>query len=451
MADAKYDAIVIGGSGGKALTAAAYLAKYGGMKVAVFEWRHEAGGGWSTEESPAPGFLGEVCASGVNEFTYAFDIIQEDFPGIREKGFRYFIPEVPVSIVDKDNNTSLCFYNELVDPDASRTCAEIARFSQRDADTYKEFFELMTKKFVPAVYRETMLGIRKPGVPSPLEKLLMDPGIIKDPSWLQMSILEFLRMTFPETPLLRGMILKATKFAHIPINYPGTFMVGLLLGYMLNTRFSFVVGGTHSLCHAIQKEILANGGKMFTSNLVSKIVVENGKAKGVMLADGSFVEAKIVVSGASPFQLCFSLLDKEVIPKDVYQKMEGMRDAHYYSPMSATWTSYASHECPKWKAAELDPNILLSGCVFMIGENYEEKELKDTGYRLYLRQPTWDTRSFYCMQYKIDKETSDPLRVPLGSGKHTFLLESNTPPFRALNEKEWLEFKKKNYEYEMKV
>ena len=53
MADATFDAIVIGG-GSKTLIAAMYLAKYGGMSVGIFEKNHEAGGGWMTEEMSAP-------------------------------------------------------------------------------------------------------------------------------------------------------------------------------------------------------------------------------------------------------------------------------------------------------------------------------------------------------------------------------------------------------------
>ena len=56
MADAKYDAIFVGG-GNKALVTAMYLARYGGMKIGIFERRHELGGGWSSAEMPLPGFL----------------------------------------------------------------------------------------------------------------------------------------------------------------------------------------------------------------------------------------------------------------------------------------------------------------------------------------------------------------------------------------------------------
>lgn len=44
MADAKYEAIFVGG-GNKAPVTAMYLARYGGMKIGIFERRHEMGGG----------------------------------------------------------------------------------------------------------------------------------------------------------------------------------------------------------------------------------------------------------------------------------------------------------------------------------------------------------------------------------------------------------------------
>ncbi|MBI2211946.1 MAG: NAD(P)-binding protein, partial [Deltaproteobacteria bacterium] len=64
MADTTFDAVIVGG-GNKALVAAIYLAKYGGMKVALFEERHELGGGWGSHEAAAPGFISNTHASTV--------------------------------------------------------------------------------------------------------------------------------------------------------------------------------------------------------------------------------------------------------------------------------------------------------------------------------------------------------------------------------------------------
>jgi len=64
MSDQVFDAVIIGG-GNKGLIMGMYLARYGGMSVGIFERRHEAGGGWTTEEGAAPGFLNDCHATSV--------------------------------------------------------------------------------------------------------------------------------------------------------------------------------------------------------------------------------------------------------------------------------------------------------------------------------------------------------------------------------------------------
>jgi phytoene dehydrogenase-like protein len=54
MADATFDAVIVG-AGHNGMTLGAYLAR-AGMSVAIFERRHEDGGGANTEEATVPGF-----------------------------------------------------------------------------------------------------------------------------------------------------------------------------------------------------------------------------------------------------------------------------------------------------------------------------------------------------------------------------------------------------------
>jgi len=62
MADKSFDLVYVG-AGNKNLINAMYTTKYGGLKVGMFETRHESGGGWSSEESPAPGFVANHCST----------------------------------------------------------------------------------------------------------------------------------------------------------------------------------------------------------------------------------------------------------------------------------------------------------------------------------------------------------------------------------------------------
>ncbi|MDZ4231002.1 MAG: NAD(P)-binding protein, partial [Dehalococcoidales bacterium] len=106
MADAKYDAIVIGG-GNKGLVTAMYLTKYGGMKTAVFEVRHEAGGGWSSEESAASGFVSNIHSTA--HCTFYHDLMWKDFPDFEQKGGRLILPKCSVGMAFKEDDSALVF------------------------------------------------------------------------------------------------------------------------------------------------------------------------------------------------------------------------------------------------------------------------------------------------------------------------------------------------------
>src|SRR3990172_6618041 len=103
MADASFDAVIVGG-GNKALVTALYLARYGGMKVGIFEERHELGGGWGTHESAAPGFLSNSHASTVTD--WYFLPLQRDFPDIHERGFQLLHQKVGMGVILKEDQRS---------------------------------------------------------------------------------------------------------------------------------------------------------------------------------------------------------------------------------------------------------------------------------------------------------------------------------------------------------
>ena len=119
MPDASYDAVIIGG-GHNGLTTAAYLAK-AGLKVGVFERRHEEGGGVHTEEATVPGFWHNLHAQYM-EFIDYMPIYQDfDLPSF---GARMIKPEVQVGMTFADGRPPLIIYT----PDLEeKTYASIAR------------------------------------------------------------------------------------------------------------------------------------------------------------------------------------------------------------------------------------------------------------------------------------------------------------------------------------
>ena len=55
------------------------------------------------------------------------------------------------------------------------------------------------------------------------------------------------------------------------------------------------MGGTHNVTHALQRALSEEGGKFFVGADVDEIMVKNGRACGVKLADGTEIEAKKMV------------------------------------------------------------------------------------------------------------------------------------------------------------
>ena len=84
MADISFDVVIIGG-GNKALMLGMYLTKYGGMTVGIFESRYELGGGLSSEEAPAPGFIHNTHSTQHTSRMY-YEPLYQDFSDFEEKG-----------------------------------------------------------------------------------------------------------------------------------------------------------------------------------------------------------------------------------------------------------------------------------------------------------------------------------------------------------------------------
>ena len=139
MADKSFDAVIIGG-GNKGLLLALYLIQYGGMSVGIFERRHEIGGCLATEELSAPGFRGNTHANIILPWYYA--PVWRDFPTFWEYGAQWDQHLCSDGFVFKDKENCLAIYSDKHDPTQERTCKEIARFSEKDADRWAKIAAL---------------------------------------------------------------------------------------------------------------------------------------------------------------------------------------------------------------------------------------------------------------------------------------------------------------------
>ena len=348
MADKTYDVIIVGG-GQKGLVLAMYLTKYGGLKVGIFEERHELGTGWSSEE-PSPGFAGNTCSN--NHYGGYQTPVFWDFPEFKDYGARYALTPVTAGTAFEDDTCFLQFsaFPE-VDPTQERTAELIARFSKKDAETYLKLWEKSVNYWFPAMMEWSFTPAQPLTKPDAMERLIMNPDAGINPHWLVLNAVQLFSIFF-EDPHVQVGLLRMIQSWGIAQDEPGSGWTALFNMFTSLPFQCYVPGGTHSLTHAAYRVIWENGGEAWTNKRVDKVIIENGKAKGIKLTDGTEVESKVaVVTDVDPLQLVFDLVGSDKLDPVIVRKVKHLSRSWEY----VTWYSWAFTERPEWKCEEFEP------------------------------------------------------------------------------------------------
>jgi beta-carotene ketolase (CrtO type) len=434
MADQTFDAVIVGG-GNKALLLAMYLIKYGGMSVGIFERRHEIGGCLATEEISAPGFRGNTHANIILPWYYL--PVWRDFPEFWDYGARWDQHTCSDGFVFRDKANCLAIYSLKHDPTQERTANEIARFSPKDAETWRKLSAmaetdeylrvLLDSLYKPAEDRAAAEVMERQAALLPQ---LMESGFLPDTLTMKASGLRAAQEWF-DSPELQSCILRFAVSSVVDINEPGSGMMTMGMAATLPT-IGFNRGGTHQIAHAAHQVLVQNGCRFFTNSAVDKAIVENGTATGIRLADGTEVAArKLVVSTLSPHQLIFDLIGEEHVDDLLARRVKLLQDTFG----CLMWYSFAVHEAPVYAAVAFNPDI---------------HECQWLGL-----QPDPDPMHIAreCMHQKLHKfpplddyaptvgchSLVDPSFAP--PGKHVVQNEQLAPPATTFSEKEWLEIK----------
>lgn len=434
MPDKSFDAVIIGG-GNKGLFTAMYLAKYGGMDVGIFERRHELGGGLSSQESPAPGFIGDTHASTLFEWYY--EPVEEDFPDFVEKGGKMTHYPTTYGIITKEDQKFFGIYHHSVDPTGEKTARELARFSERDAETYLKLFDVAKPggSFSRA-WNEAFFSVPPtPDQPDPVERWLQDylktPDCPIDLAWTMMpanrAVLELW-----DTVELQLMTLKRMKTMGMPTEMTGALSSLFAMGQSCSQ--SFAVGGTHSIAHACQRIFLENGGKFYTKSEVAKVLLEGSEAKGIRLADGTEIGARqLVVSAIDPHQLCFELVGREHLDRRLVRRLETVMRGL----TCITWYTWAVHELPQYISASWNPDA--NNCHWtLLATKDLDMMLKEGLMRTLGIVPPLEGQLIVFGQHS----QYDPTRAP--EGKHVVATEQHVVPAFTFTERQWMDFKLKH-------
>jgi phytoene dehydrogenase-like protein len=311
-----YDLIVIG-AGHNGLVTAAYAAR-AGLRTLVLERRDVLGGACVTEEL-WPGYNVSTAAY-VNSLLRP-EIIRD--LELARHGFE-MLPRNPSSFTPFPDGRSL-----LLGPDKELTRREISKFSAKDADALPRY-EAMLERV--ADFLEPTLVMTPP-----------NPWSFRPGNLLQLAKLglSFARLgaagqqaieilTGAATPILDRWFeseqLKVTLATDAIIgamaspSMPGTAYVLFhhVMGETNGVRgvWGYVRGGMGGISNAIASAAREAGAEIRTGAEVGRILVRDGSAVGVALADGSEIRAPRVASGADANVTFLRLMEPGDLPAE---------------------------------------------------------------------------------------------------------------------------------------
>jgi phytoene dehydrogenase-like protein len=174
-----------------------------------------------------------------------------------------------------------------------------------DKDVIEEFIE-----GVRACTRFDLPIEKAPELYGPLDGLKMlfkmFPFLRVMRKWKSISVQDFAKRF--SDPFLREVF-------PLPFNLPDMPMMSMLmtLAWMHQKSAGYPIGGSLEFSRAIEQRYLDLGGEIHYRSPVSKILVQNDRAVGVHLADGTEHRGDIVISAADGHTTIFDMLDGRYI------------------------------------------------------------------------------------------------------------------------------------------
>jgi len=351
----EYDVIIIG-SGPNGLEIGAYLSK-AGQKVLLLEKRYEAGGGLATEQITLPDYFHNTHA--IFHMMVDYAPIFQDFKLEEEYDVRHIWPELQWAMPLPDGRC-LCIYKDL-----EKTCASIAQFSQKDADSYRQMFQL---------YEQMMRNIAGPMTyikpePAPLMAAKAEMTELgRQMAAMSEKTPDEVICELYENDHVRTLMLYMCCHWGLDYSQSGvSYLIPLYLNRHVNYRLT--AGGSHRVSNALLKSIFEHQGQIRTSAQIKRIIVENGTAKGVELEDGiQYMANKAVVSTIDIHQTFLKYVGEDNLPRDFVD----MVNSWQWEKWSLCDLHLALEEPPRFKAAESNPDINNS-FIYVLGyENSDE-------------------------------------------------------------------------------
>ena len=357
----RWDAVVLGG-GHNGLVTAAYLG-LAGLRTLVLERRERVGGAADTTEL-ARGARVPTLAHTVGRLRPS--VVRE--LDLRSHGLSLIAPDIRVFAPQVDGRAVTLWS----DPD--RTAEALRDLSSADAGRYVEFDRLVRSlgRFLGELAAMTPPDIHSPRLADALAGLKLGRtfrGLGKHDARtitrvLPMAVADFVAEAFETDAIQAAIAWRGVQFCSLGPLSPGSTAV-LLADSAGNDggaagQTVFARGGPGAVARALGGAARAAGVEIRTSAEVAAVTSRDGRATGVVLADGEEIEAAIVVSGLDPKRTLVDLVDPVALGPSL-----GWRASNIRTPGVVAKVNLVLRRLPAFRVARDDTDRLLGGRILV--------------------------------------------------------------------------------------
>jgi phytoene dehydrogenase-like protein len=338
---ADYDAVIVG-SGINSLACAALLAR-AGWHVCVLEREDELGGAVKTAELTEPGFKHDVF-SAWHPLWVGGPAHAQLGDELAARGLEYLNTELPTGTVYPDGSHALL----TTDPEAN--AAELERHEAGDGEAWRRAMTEVGEKaeLVFGVLGTELWSTAGAGLALSAYRRLGRRGVAAFGAEVVQSSRDWLQTTF-HSEEAQGLLAPWVLHTGLgPDAAASGFMTRVIAFAIEAGGMPVPRGGGARLVDALVRLIEDNGGACETARDVERVVVANGRARGVRLTSGDVVTAeRAVVCNVTPPQLYGRLLADGDVPSTVREAALRFRFGR-----SEMQIHFALSEPPTWNGDE---------------------------------------------------------------------------------------------------